>query len=289
MRNVACLGLSMLLVFASCHSARASSGQHRIFFVGNSLTYVGNLPAVFSALARANGHAVSSYMVVSPGGTLSERMADGSVARGLRKCHCSTMILQERGGDLFDLFGHKALAQSRQAIKSLARMGHADGATVVLLGTYNSLDISHHLVAMEGAAAHEAGIPYIAVSEQLWRLHQTYPSLQWLRKKEGGHPGKALTLLDAILVYKQLYGTFPAAKSFVVHAPIYGIHTGLKAKLRRADAPPPATSAIHTPKAVSYSAQIVGEIVAALKIKSANKSPQPTAQMLRSRLRLVAQ
>jgi hypothetical protein len=93
---------------------------------------------------------------------------------------------------------------------------------------------------MEGAAAHAAGIPYIVVSGRLWRLHDLYPSLQWLRK-EGGHPGKALALLDAILVYKQLYGTYPAARTFVVHAPIYSIHTGLKPKLGRAGAPPPKT------------------------------------------------
>jgi len=241
---------------------RPSTQPAHILFVGNSLTYVGNLPAVFAALARTNGHAVRSYMVVSPGGTLSERVADGSAARGLRKCRCSTMIIQERGGDLFGLFGHKALVQSRQAIRTLVGMGRADGANVMLLGTYNSPDISHKLVVMEGAAAHAAGIPYIAVGELLWRLHHAYPSLKWLRRKEGGHPGKTLTLLDAILVYKQLYGAFPAAKSFVVHAPIYGVHTGLKPKLRWASAPPPNAN---TQQPVSYSGSIIRKLLVVLK------------------------
>lgn len=266
MRKLVVLVLSVLLVCA-CSNAARSFGRQRVLFVGNSLTYVGNLPAVFSALARANRHEVRSYMVVSPGGTLSERLDDGSAARGLSRCDCSTMILQERGGDLFGLFGHKAMAQSKKAIKSLARMGQAGGADVVLLGSYNSADISHHLVAMEGAAAHDAGIPYIAVSELLWRLHHVYPSLNWLRMKEGGHPGKALTLLDAILVYKQLYGAFPAAKPFVVHAPIYGVHTGLKPKLRRANAPPPSTTPGDTPKVVSYSSSAIAKILAVLETK----------------------
>jgi hypothetical protein len=171
MRKYFSLGLVALLLCGPCSAKQLSEQSERILFVGNSLTYVGNLPAVFSAMARANGHAIHSYMIVSPGATLSERVADGSAARALWKCDCTILVLQERGGDLFGAFGHDALVQSKQAIKTLAAVGRAKGAGVVLLGTYNSPHVSHHLVVMEGAAAHAAGIPYIAVSERLWRLH----------------------------------------------------------------------------------------------------------------------
>ncbi len=261
MRKYALLFLSLLFVFASCSAAQVSGHPARVLFVGNSLTYVGNLPAVFSALAHTNGHAVDSYMVVAPGGTLTQRVADGSASHALQQCRCTTLVLQERGGDLFGGFGADAMAQSKHAIAALANAGHAGGASVLLLGSYNSLSVSHHLVVMEGAAAQAAGIPYIAVSERLWRLHKAYPSLEWLRKA-GGHPGKALTLLDAILLYKQLYGAWPAAKPFVVHAPIYGVHTGLKPILRRANAPPPNAGA---PQTVAYSASVIGEFVTALE------------------------
>jgi hypothetical protein len=253
--------LSMLLACASCNAAQLPDQPDRVLFVGNSLTYVGNLPAVFSALAHANGHVVDSYMVVSPGGTLSERVADGSAARALQQCDCTSLVLQERGGDLFDGFGHAAMLQSKQAIASLSHAGRAHGANVVLLGTYNSPGISHQLVVMEGAAAKAAGIPYIAVSERLWRLYAAYPPLDWLCKA-GGHPGKHLVLLDAILLYKQLYGSFPAATPFVVHAPIYGVHTGLTPELRRADAAPPNTG---TPQEVSYSASVIGKLLVELE------------------------
>ncbi len=171
------------------------------------------------------------------------------------------MILQERGGDLFGAFGDDALIKSKQAITALVKMGRQKGTIVALLGTYNSRDISRHLVMMEDAAAHAAGIPYIAVSEWLWRLHDAYPSLEWLRKA-GGHPGKALTLLDAILVYKQLYGAWPTAKTFVVDAPIYGVHTGLKPTLRKADAPAPKAN---TRQMVTYSAAVMEKLLAALE------------------------
>lgn len=261
MRKSLLLGFSILLLCVSCGTARASKHADRVLFVGNSLTYVGNLPAVFSALARANGHTDRSFMLVAPGATLSERVADGSAVRALQKCGCNVLVLQERGGDLFGLFGKDALARSKRAVATLAADGRAKRATVVLLGTYNSPKVSHRLVAMEGAAAHAAGIPYLAVSERLWRLHEAFPSLEWLRK-EGGHPGKALTLLDAILLYEQVYGAYPAAKAFVVHAPIYGTHSGLTPQLRPASAPPPSAS---TPRTVSYPAAAIERLVAALE------------------------
>lgn len=260
MRKLLLLRLSLFLLLACGHVARASSNTDSALFVGNSLTYVGNLPAVFSELARANGHAVRSYMLVAPGATLSERVADGSAANALRRCGCKLLVLQERGGDLMGSFGHDALVQSRRAIRTLAKLAQQQGARVVLLGTYNSQDVSHRLVTMEGAAAHAAGIPYIAVSERLWHLRAKYPSLEWLRK-QGGHPGKALTLLDAILVYRQVYGVDPAPRTFVVRAPIYGVHGGLMPRLRLASDPPPHPDTL---RSVSYPAAEVAKLLAGL-------------------------
>jgi hypothetical protein len=117
---------------------------------------------------------------------------------------------------------------------------------------------------MEAAAARAAGIPYVAISELLWRLHKADPSLQWLRKA-GGHPGKALTLLDAVLLYKQLYGNYPAAKALVVRAPIYGTHSGLEPTFRKANAAPPNAG---TPRSVSYSAAVTGKLLALLDVDS---------------------
>lgn len=237
-RRLSALSLSVLVLCVSCSTWHTADQPDRVLFVGNSLTYVGNFPAVFSALARANGHAVRSYMLVSPGGTLAERLEDGSAAKALEACRCTIMVLQERGGDLFGAFGRDATMRSVGAVMSLAQRGRAERARVFLMGTYNSRRVSSLVVDMEGTAAQDAGIPYIAVANRLWRLHDAYPSLQW-RAEDAAHPGKALTLVDAVLLYRHLYGSFPAAKSFVVNAPIYGVNSGLKAVLRAANAPAP--------------------------------------------------
>lgn len=59
--------------------ATQPAAPQRVLFVGNSLTYVGNLPATFAALANANDQRVHSAMIVQGGATLEQRVADGSV------------------------------------------------------------------------------------------------------------------------------------------------------------------------------------------------------------------
>lgn len=71
----------------------------RVLFVGNSLTYVGNLPATLHALAASHGRVIDTDMLVQGGATLSQRVADGSVRALLQREHFDEVLLQERGGD----------------------------------------------------------------------------------------------------------------------------------------------------------------------------------------------
>ena len=96
--------LLLVLLWAGAAFAAGESAT-RFLFVGNSLSYVGNLPAVFDALCRANGHAVHSEMLVEGGATLADRVQDASGAAHLVADHYDYLVLQERGGDLIGGFG----------------------------------------------------------------------------------------------------------------------------------------------------------------------------------------
>jgi hypothetical protein len=52
---------------------RMPTAPLEVLFVGNSLTYVGNTPAVFDALTRASGRPSSSDMIVQGGAALRIR------------------------------------------------------------------------------------------------------------------------------------------------------------------------------------------------------------------------
>lgn len=161
MRISALLAISILLTCASCTTQSSPKPPERVLFVGNSLTYVGNVPAVLSALAEANGEPVASDMIVKGGATLTDRVADGSVARALKEKNYTALVLQERGGDLICAFTPDSCAQSREAIKALVALAKEQDVNVVLLGTYQPLpEVSQRLIKEESTAAAEAGIPY---------------------------------------------------------------------------------------------------------------------------------
>ncbi|MCD7098069.1 hypothetical protein [Stenotrophomonas sp. MMGLT7] len=256
---------ALLLILLPCASYGATHSPERtdrMLFVGNSLTYYGNMPAVFSALASANGRPTLSDMIAKGGATLTERVSDGSVARALDGRKYSALVLQERGGDLMCAFGPDSCIQSRQAIQSLAQLASEKGVHVVLLGTYQANPAaSRSLVESESAAAAEAGIPHIEVSGKLQRLRATAPELSWFGP-DGMHPGKDLALLDAVLVYQALHDSLPEPGPLTVKAPIYGNNSGLTEALRQADAPPPLPS---TPGEVEYPADTLKKLLDAMR------------------------
>lgn len=261
MRRLALLALLLVTLTGACSTGPAAGEPERVLFVGNSLTYVGNVPAVFSALATANDHAVRSDMIVKGGATLQQRVADGSVERALATHAYTTLVLQERGGDLMCSFGPDSCAMSRDAVKTLAGIARDKGVRVVLLGTYQTLPApSRALVEAESAAAVDAGIPYIEVSEEFRRLRAAEPGLAWFHA-DGMHPGEDLVLLDAILLYRQAFGSFPDTRDFTVDAPIYTSDSGLFPELRSADAPPPKAG---TSQGTSYAAATIERLLAVL-------------------------
>lgn len=261
-RNRALAALTLIgVVLAPSCASRQSPQVDRVLFVGNSLTYVGNVPAVFEALSNKNGKPVASDMIVEGGATLEQRLGDGSVARALAANRYAAVVLQERGGDLFGGFGPDARLRSRQAIRALAQLARDHGAETLLLGSYQTDPAaSERLVAEEALAAAEAVIPYLPVSEVLQRARVTEPALAWFAS-DGMHPGQDLALLDAVLVYKALHGTYPAPALLAVRAPIYGSSSGLSAQLRRADDPPPLPG---TPLGLEYAAERIQRVIRAM-------------------------
>ena len=252
----------LFLSLGACHAPVRQEQPARVLFVGNSLTYFGNVPAIYSALAAANGDHADADMIVQGGATLAQRVTDHTVADALAGRRHTALVLQERGGDLLCAFGPDSCADSRQAIRDLSALASWSGVrVVVLLGTYQSHPAaSQRLVEAEAQAADEAGIAYVQVSETLQRLRNVQPELSWFAA-DGMHPGKELALLNGVLVYRALHGTLPAPGPLTVKAPIYGSDSGLDASLRPADAPPPRPG---TPMVVQYPAATVAALLRAI-------------------------
>lgn len=222
--------LSITLCLLAIVSSACAPTEHpapiRILFVGNSLTYVGNLPAVLEALSASNGKSVSVEMLVKGGATLAERANDSSVEREMSSARYDFVVLQERGGDVFCFFGDASSGGndcgSSKAHIELGRVVLAHGAKPIVLGTYQSLDsASQTIEKRESALAKQMGALYIPVSES-FRLSQTlYTDYAWFNADKM-HPGPDLVLLEAVWLYSAIFDSPPTPQELTVAAPIFG-------------------------------------------------------------------
>lgn len=270
----AALILLAIALIPACVSRIAPTSENtsaRVLFVGNSLTYVGNTPAIYAALAKANGHPVTADMIVRGGATLTQRVADGSVAAALETGEYTALVLQERGGDLMCAFGPASCVESRAALKVLAGLGRQHGVSVILLGSYQPHPAaSRELVDAEAAAAQAVGIPYVEISQTLQALRSQAPDLSWFAA-DGMHPGPHLALLNAVRVHQTLHHTLPAPAALTVTAPIYDVRSGLTETLRPADAPPPLPD---TPLQTNHPAATLARLLDAIRQGARSNPPE---------------
>jgi hypothetical protein len=221
MRSLRFALLLAALLACSCTAASAAGEKPlQVLFVGNSLTYVGNLPAVFTALAADNGHAARADMLVKGGATLTGWLDSDAVPKALQARHYDYVVLQERGNDFACGFGPQVCRDARHALHALAGIVRHAGARPILMGTYQvGRDASQALVAAESKAARTEGMPYIDVSTRLNEGRERVPYDDWFA--QAGHPGHALVLLEAVLLYQQLYGAPPPTEALIVRAPMF--------------------------------------------------------------------
>jgi hypothetical protein len=68
----------------------------RVLFIGNSYTYVNDLPATFANLAWSGGYRVDTRTLASGGGTLAAHAADPETASVISSEPWSTVVLQDQ-------------------------------------------------------------------------------------------------------------------------------------------------------------------------------------------------
>jgi len=197
-------------------NARGSADEVRVLFIGNSLTYVGNLPRVLEEISAANGRAVSAQMIASGGATLTQHLTDPEVRRSIAHDSFDFVVLQERGGDLICAFGPASCEESRVALARLSELVTDAGSSAILLGTYqNSASASERLEAAEAEEASRHGIHHLSVSGLIRRGREEVPHATWLAT-DGMHPGADLTLLKSALVFHHIFDSPPSSVAFHV-------------------------------------------------------------------------
>jgi hypothetical protein len=205
-RSWAPLVLACLLTSSSCDKdsppppTAAVVEPFRMCFVGNSLTYTNDLPAMVAALSRAAGDSppIETQMVAYPGYALEDHLAQGDAVRAIQKGNWDLVVLQQ---------GPSTLPASRVNLvdysKRFAAIIRAAGAEPALYGVWpeqariSALDacIESYRVAADsvGGVLFPAGLAW----KRAWSLDPALP----LYGPDHFHPSPLGTYLAALVVY----------------------------------------------------------------------------------------
>jgi hypothetical protein len=237
---VVCLGLLVALgVFGAVRAVSAGcnpfarSACVRVLFLGNSYTYVNDLPTVFRDLARAAGQNVDTGMVANGGETLAQHAASTDDAGALGGSHWQFVVLQEQS----EIPSVESFRQSQMypAARSLVATVRAGGATPVLLQTWAHQggwpDYGLSYAAMQtaidegyGSIAAELKVA-VAPAGQAWQAVVAKAPGIVLWQPDGSHPTPAGTLLAACALYTRIFGPCPVGGAYTDGLPSSEIAT----------------------------------------------------------------
>ena len=196
----------------------------RVLFVGNSLTFVNDLPQVCVELARSGGHVVEAGLSAQGGQTLAGHAASPSTLKKITDESWNFVILQEQSR--IPAIAAQRSEQMVPAVRLLDGEIVENGARTVLFMTWASRE-GLPGASFEDYAAAQAGIEagYLEVAGETgamvapagaaWQRAMGHKPELELWQRDGIHPSPEGTYLAACVFYATLLGTSPEGASYV--------------------------------------------------------------------------
>lgn len=189
----------------------------RVLFVGNSLTYVNNLPRMVQAIAEAqpDGPHIETATFTAPGGRLEARWEDGAAQKVLRDRHWDALVLQEASG-LPICMGStehrrdRECRDSERAHRRFAKLASNNHVRVLVYATWGpneswnlALERGHEVLmrVMRGTGA---DVELVQATSALNRYASRYSRKQ--TRPDGVHASISASLVIAALMYRAITG-----------------------------------------------------------------------------------
>jgi hypothetical protein len=179
----------------------------RVLFIGNSLTYSNDLPALVEALAKVSGQKPLAYREVAVANySLEDHWNQGEARRAIANGGWDVVILQQ--GPSASAEGRRSLLEySRRFAQEIRSAGASPALYMVWPASHRQSDfdgvIESYTQAARGVEALllPAGEAWLAA----WKRD---PGLA-LYSPDGLHPTVAGSYLAALIIYERLYGRSP--------------------------------------------------------------------------------
>ena len=200
----------------------------RVLFIGNSYTYVNDLPNTFAQLADAGGHKIQTGMLANGGWTLSEHAQSPDVLNTLQTSQWNYVVIQEQSEiPAFEASRNITMYPSARVLVDNVRKA---GADPIFFQTWAHRDgmPTDGLVNFEGmqyeidmgyaGIASELNVPIAPVGDAWFNALLQYPGLQ-LWQDDGSHPTEQGTYLAACVFYAVIFKESPVGLSYVGNIP----------------------------------------------------------------------
>lgn len=216
----------LLLAVVLCACASASKDPLRTLWVGNSYTYVNDLPSMVGQLADAGGARRFEQVQECPGGsTLKQHWDSGADTALLSGSHFDWMVLQDQSQepsfdlsvletDLYPYVTQLDAAGRDAGTRAMLYLtwGRQNGDLENVPGdTYDAMQ--DRLIRGYETIAARLHVPVAPVGIAWRTTRQQQPQLQ-LYQSDGSHPSEAGTYLAACVFFQMLYGRSAVGNAF---------------------------------------------------------------------------
>ena len=195
-----------------------------ILFIGNSFTFVNDMPAMLKGLATSDGILLATTSHTPGGAQLVQQAANREVQR-LLKDHWDYVVIQEQSQ--LPSIPNQLTGTTEPALRTLMGLAARSGSPTVLYETwgYRNGDFDNRAdgdsyTAMQDrlddgfAKLHAStGIDVIPVNRAWRRAHDTHPEIE-LWGPDNKHPAPAGTYLAACAFYNKMLKHSPTGNKF---------------------------------------------------------------------------
>jgi hypothetical protein len=215
-----------LLSFTGCSPADACANSGttlHILFIGNSYTYVNDLPGTFRQLACSGGHRVETGMAADGGWTLAQHASAAGTLDKLNGQKWDYVVLQEQSEiPAIETSRIQSMYPAARTLVAKIRQngamplffntwGHKDGEPDYGEPTY--FDMQAQLDVGYKGIARELGVDVAPVG-YAWMQARTQPQPLDLWQDDGSHPNEQGTYLAACVFYAMVFQESPAGLGY---------------------------------------------------------------------------
>lgn len=202
---------------ASCRDTQDTSCT-RVLFIGNSYTFVNDLPNTFAKLARSGGHKVEVGMSSQGGWKLADHVASAETLHLLNSTKWNFVVLQEQSQipAITQVRNQEMYPAARELVQKIKNIeatpiffitwAHQNGIPENGMTNYESMQTQINIGYM--GIAQELNTVFAPVGSAWLAVVKQHPELN-LWQEDGSHPTERGTYLAACVFYAVIFNESP--------------------------------------------------------------------------------